>query len=62
MVRRNCHTDIEGQPCTGKEELVENTLRVSCQYRIVLQFMGTVITDDRTVQDACAVHGLNCRG
>ena len=24
----NCHTDIEGQPCTGKERLVENTLRV----------------------------------
>ena len=42
MVSRNCHTDIEGQPCIGKEKLVDNTLRVGCQYRIVLRFMGTV--------------------
>ena len=42
MVRRNYHTDIEGQPCTGKDDLVDSTLRVSCQCRIVLRFMGTV--------------------
>ena len=42
MVSGTSHTNIEGQPCTGKEDLVENTLRVGCQYRIVLRFMGTV--------------------
>ena len=42
MVRRNESYRHRGQPCTRKEELVENTLRVSCQYRIVLWFMGTV--------------------
>ena len=36
------HTDIEGQPCTGKDDFVDNTLRIGCQYRIVLRFMGTV--------------------
>ena len=36
------YTNIERQPCTGKEKSVENTFRVSCQYRIVLRFMGTV--------------------
>ena len=41
MVRKKSHTDIEGQPCT-RNALVENTLRVGCQYRIVLRFMGTV--------------------
>ena len=38
----NCHTDIEGQPCTGKDDLGDSTLRVGCQCRIVLRFMGTV--------------------
>ena len=42
MVRRNESYKHRGQPCTGKEELLKNTLRVSCQYRIVLRFMGTV--------------------
>ena len=36
------HTDIEGQPCTGKDDLVDNTLQVGCHYRIALWFMGTV--------------------
>ena len=35
------HTGIEGQSCT-RNVLVDNTLRVDCQYRIVLRFMGTV--------------------
>ena len=26
----------------GRKKLVDNTLRVGCQYRIVLRFMGTV--------------------
>ena len=42
MVGRNESYRQRGQPCTGKDELVENTLRVGCQYRIVLRFMGTV--------------------
>ena len=42
MVRRNRSYRQRGQPCTGKEELVENTLRVGCRYRIALRFMGTV--------------------
>ena len=42
MVSKTSHTGIEGQPCTGKDKLVENTLQASCQYRIVLRFMGTV--------------------
>ena len=41
-VGRNESYRHRGQPCTGKEKLVDNTLRVGCQYRIVLQFMGTV--------------------
>ena len=60
MVGRNQSYKQREQPCTRKDELVENTLRVGCQYRIVLRFRG--ITDDETVQDVCAVHGLNCRG
>ena len=36
------HIGLEGQPCTGKYTVVENTLRVGCQNRIVLRFMGTV--------------------
>ena len=50
MVRRNESYRHEGQPCTGKEESVENTLRVSCQYRIVLWFMGTLEESLRTRQ------------
>ena len=42
MVGRNESYRHTGQPRTGKDELVENTVRVGCQYRIVLQFMGTV--------------------
>ena len=42
MVSGTSHTDIEGQPCTGKDDLVDSTLRVGCQCRIVLRFMGTV--------------------
>ena len=42
MVRRNESYRQRGQPCTRKDELVENTLRVGCQYRIVLRFMGIV--------------------
>ena len=42
MIRRNEAYRHEGQPCTGEEESVDNTQRVSCQYRIVLRFMGTV--------------------
>ena len=42
MVGRNESYKQRGQPCTEKEKLVDNTLRVSCQYRIVLWFMGTV--------------------
>ena len=30
MVRRNESYKHRGQPCTGRNELVENTLRVSC--------------------------------
>ena len=41
MVRWSDHADIEGQPCTGKDALVENTLRVKHEHRIVLWFMGT---------------------
>ena len=41
MVQGMSHTGIEGQPCTGKERLVENTLRVKHEQRIVLWFMGT---------------------
>ena len=42
MVKRNESCMQRGQPCTGKEKLMDNTLRVGCQYRIVLRFMGTV--------------------
>ena len=42
VVRRDESYRHSGQPCTGKDALVENTLRVGCQYRIVLRFMGTV--------------------
>ena len=44
MVGRNESYRHRGQPCTGvpKDELVENTPRAGCQYRIVLRFMGTV--------------------
>ena len=42
MVRRNESYRHSRQPCTGKDALVENTLRVGCQYRIVLLSMGTV--------------------
>ena len=42
MVRQSESYTHRGQPCTGKEILVDNTLRVGCQYRIVLWFMGTV--------------------
>ena len=42
MVRRNELYRYRGQPCTGKDKFVENTLRVGCQYRIVLRFMGTI--------------------
>ena len=42
MVGKNESYRHRGQPCIGKDELVENTLRVGCQYRIVLWFMGAV--------------------
>ena len=42
MAGRNESCGHRGQPCTGKDELVENTLRVGCYYRIVLRFIGTV--------------------
>ena len=42
VVGRNESYRHRGQPCTGKEKLVDNTLRVDCHYRIVLQFMGIV--------------------
>ena len=35
MVGRNESYRQRGQPCTRKDKLVENTLRVGCQYRIV---------------------------
>ena len=42
VVGRNESYRHRGPPCTGKDELVENTSRVGCQYRIVLRFMGTI--------------------
>ena len=41
MFGRNESYRHRGQPWTRKDELVENTLRVDFQYRIVLHFMGT---------------------
>ena len=43
---------------------MENTLRVKHEQRIVLWFMGTAeeSRSAMTVLDACAVHGLRCRG
>ena len=42
VVGRNESYRHRGQPCTRKDKLVDDTLRVGCQYRIVPRFMGIV--------------------
>ena len=49
-----------GSHVLGRKILVDNTLRVGCQYRIVLRFMGTVEESLMTGQFRTRVRYAGC--
>ena len=49
-----------GSHVLGRKLLVDNTLRVGCQYRIVLRFMGTVEESLMTGQYWTRVWYMGC--